>query len=189
LQVTEESGTGESGARESKTGDGEADVLPLRPPRAGEDRTPGRAPLRVLTLPDRDRVGIVLVCRNRALAQATLDECVGLLPSADPAPVAAVGPAPEGVVAAARQVDQGVGVAVLCDLPDTAHTVLDLLDRAEELALPFPIRFCDAPLVEGAVPAVATATAGGDLAAVAEAAEDAYRVRKTPPHHPHPLGN
>ena len=62
--------------------------------------------------------------------------------------------------------------------------------RAAELALPFPIRFCDAPLVEGAAPALATATAGGDLAAVAEAAEEAYRVRKTPPHHPpHLLGN
>ncbi|WP_369405565.1 PTS fructose transporter subunit IIA [Streptacidiphilus neutrinimicus] len=170
--------------------DGKADVVPLRP-QAGEDGgAPARTPLRVLTLPDRDRVGIVLVCRSRALAQATLDECVRLLPGADPAPVAAVGVAAEGVVAAARQVDQGIGVAVLCDLPETAEAVLALLDRAEELALPFPIRFCDAPLIEGAVPAVATATAGGDLAAVAEAAEDAYRVRKTPPHHPpHLLGN
>lgn len=171
------------------TEDGKADVVPLRPP-TGEDEAPTRAPLRVLTLPERDRVGIVLVCRSRALAQATLDECIGLLPGADPAPVAAVGSSPTGVVAAARQVDQGVGVAVLCDLPETARVVLALLDRAEELALPFPIRFCDAPLVEGAAPALATASAGGDLAAVAEAAEEAYRVRKTPPHHPpHLLGN
>ncbi|MEY9872465.1 PTS hybrid protein [Streptacidiphilus sp. MAP12-33] len=170
--------------------DGNADVVPLRPPGVEGDAATGRAPLRVMTLPERDRVGIVLVCRSRALAQATLDECVRLLPGADPAPVAAVAAATEGVVAAARQVDQGVGVAVLCDLPETARSVLELLDRAEELALPFPIRFCDAPLVEGAVPAVATATAGGDLAAVAEAAEDAYRTRKTPPHHPpHLLGN
>lgn len=170
--------------------DGKADVVPLRPPAGEEGEAPTRAPLRVLTLPERDRVGIVLVCRSRALAQATLDECIALLPGADPAPVAAVGTAAEGVVAAARQVDQGMGVAVLCDLPETARVVLTLLDRAEELALPFPIRFCDAPLVEGAVPALATASAGGDLAAVAEAAEDAYRVRKTPPHlPPHLLGS
>ncbi|MEZ0066418.1 PTS hybrid protein [Streptacidiphilus sp. MAP12-20] len=161
--------------------DVKADVVPLRTP----GRAPARTPLRVLPLPDHDRVGIVLVCRSRTLAQATLDFCVRLLPTGDPAPVAAVGPAAEGVVAAARQVDQGVGVAVLCDLPDTAHSVLALLDRAEELTLPFPIRFCDAPLVEGAVPAVATAAAGGDLAAVVEAAEDAYRLRKRPDN-PHP---
>jgi dihydroxyacetone kinase DhaKLM complex PTS-EIIA-like component DhaM len=156
-----------------------ADVVPLHPAAREDEGGPERAPLRVLPLPEHDRVGIVLVSHSRALAQATLNLSVGLLASVEPAPIAAVGEAVDGVVAAAQQVDQGVGVAVLCDLEETAHTVLALLDRAEELALPFPIRFCDAPLVEGAVPAVATAAAGGDLAAVVEAAEDAYRVRKS----------
>lgn len=155
----------------------------------GEDGTVrGRraAPLRVLPAPAHDRVGVLLVAHSRALAETVAAMAVGLLADEDPPPVGAVGGPRTGahgaratsVAAAAHRVDQGVGVAVLCDLADSVGTVLELLDRADELGLPFPIRFCDAPLVEGAVAAVATAAAGGDLAAVVEAAEDAYRVRK-----------
>ncbi|MEY9939543.1 PTS hybrid protein [Streptacidiphilus sp. MAP5-52] len=164
-----------------------ADVLPLHPAARDDADADARAPLRMLPPAEYDRVGIVLVSHSRALAQATLNLAVGLLTGTAPAPVAAVGRDAEAVVAATRQVDEGVGVALLCDLEETAHELAALLERAEELALPFPIRFCDAPLVEGAVPAVATAAAGGDLAAVVEAAEDAYRVRKTNDHHRPPI--
>lgn len=74
--------------------------------------------------------------------------------------------------------DQGHGVAVLADLPGAVRTVLALLARADEHGLPFPVRFANAPFVEGAVAAVATASAGGDLAAVVDAAEEMYRQRK-----------
>ncbi|MFC5905918.1 PTS fructose transporter subunit IIA [Streptacidiphilus monticola] len=163
----------------------QAEIVPLH---AVPDTEPGDlpAPLRLLPLPTHDRVGVLLVAHSRAVAEAVAVMAVGLLGGEDPAPVGAVGGPREGVpgvratavVAGARRVDQGVGVAVLCDLGSSVRIVRELLDRAEELGLPFPLRVCDAPLVEGAVAAVATATAGGDLAAVVEAAEDAYRVRK-----------
>jgi dihydroxyacetone kinase DhaKLM complex PTS-EIIA-like component DhaM len=53
-----------------------------------------------------------------------------------------------------------------------------VLAAAEAHGLPFPVRLADAPFVEGAVAAVATASAGGDLSAVIESAEDCYVVRK-----------
>ncbi|MFD0527565.1 PTS-dependent dihydroxyacetone kinase phosphotransferase subunit DhaM [Kitasatospora arboriphila] len=107
--------------------------------------------------------------------------------SDDPAPVSATGGTPDDglgtsavlVVAAARRVDQGHGVAVLSDLGSAVTTVLALLADADEHGLPFPVRFADAPFVEGAVAAVVTATAGGDLAAVLDAAEETYRQHKT----------
>ncbi|MFD0350263.1 PTS-dependent dihydroxyacetone kinase phosphotransferase subunit DhaM [Kitasatospora aburaviensis] len=82
------------------------------------------------------------------------------------------------VAAATRRVDQGHGVVVLADLGSAVSTVRALLSQADEHGLPFPVRFADAPFVEGAVAAVATATAGGDLAAVLDAAEEAYRQHK-----------
>jgi PTS hybrid protein len=71
-----------------------------------------------------------------------------------------------------------MGVAVLADLGEAVLTVQRLLADAEAHGLPFPVRLADAPFLEGAVAAVDTASAGGDLAAVTEAAEDCYRVHK-----------
>lgn len=132
------------------------------------------------------RVGVVLVSYSHELADAVRALAVGLVGSDDPAPVAAAGgsiadgPGSSAVLvaAAARRVDQGHGVAVLCDLDDTVRTVLALLARADEHGLPFPVRFADAPFVEGAVAAALTATAGGDLAAVLDAAEETGRRPK-----------
>ncbi|NEE31023.1 PTS fructose transporter subunit IIA, partial [Streptomyces sp. SID7982] len=50
---------------------------------------------------------------------------------------------------------------------------------AEGDELPENTRLVDAPFVEGAVAAVVTASAGGDLAAVEAAASEAYGYRKT----------
>jgi PTS hybrid protein len=143
-------------------------------------------PLRVLPLPGLDRVGVVLVSHSPAVAEAVAGLAAALVASGDPGPVAAAGGDQDGaigtsahlVVTAARGVDQGMGVAVLADLEAAVDTVRALLAEAEENGLPFPIRFADAPFLEGAVAAVGTAAAGGDLAGVVEAAEDAYRVRK-----------
>ncbi|MFI9331549.1 PTS-dependent dihydroxyacetone kinase phosphotransferase subunit DhaM [Kitasatospora sp. NPDC052868] len=170
-----------------------ADVIPIseapsaHPP---APRTPpGRAP-QPRTAPGRPpthgRVGIVLVSHSRDLATAVRALALALVGSDSPAPVVGTGgdlvsgPGISAVLVAAatRRVDQGHGVVVLADLGGAVGTVRALLAAADEHGLPFPVRFADAPFVEGAVAAVATATAGGDLAAVLDAAEEAYRQRK-----------
>jgi PTS hybrid protein len=161
---------------------GEARVAEAR----DDEEEPGARALRVLPLPGLDRVGVVLVSHSRALAEATARLAVDLLGTGDPAPLAIAGGTGDGglgtsaalVVTAARQADQGMGVAVIADLGGAVRTVRGLLVDAEARGLPFPTRFADAPFVEGAIAAVATASAGGDLAAVIEAAEDGYLVRK-----------
>lgn len=160
----------------------DADVIPiLDAPSAA--RVPSQSPIRSATL---GRVGVVLVSHSHDLAQDVADLAVALARSEDPPPVAATGGHPgDGlgssallIAAAARRVDQGHGVAVLADLPAAVHTVQALLAAADEHGLPFPVRFADAPFVEGAVAAVLTASAGGDLSAVLDAAEETYRQRK-----------
>lgn len=132
------------------------------------------------------RVGVLLVSHSAEVADAVRDLALAVANTDNPAPVVATGgsiadgPGTSAVLiaAAARRVDQGHGVAVLCDLGSAVDTVLALLSEADEHGLPFPVRFADAPFVEGAVAAVVTATAGGDLSAVLDAAEEMYRQRK-----------
>lgn len=153
-----------------------AAVVPLRPPK----------PATVTPLPARDRVGLVLVSHSRDLAEATARLCADLVGTGDPAPVVAAGGRADGgvgtsaelIAEAAGRADRGVGVAVVADLGSAVLTVRALLADPEENGLPFPIRLADAPFVEGAVAAAVTAAAGGDLTAVVEAAEEAYRFRK-----------
>ncbi|MEY9840271.1 PTS fructose transporter subunit IIA [Streptacidiphilus sp. EB103A] len=169
---------------------GEAQVVTLRPDPAPEEEAHGLEtvprPLRVLPLAGLDRVGVVLVSHSRAVAEAVAAMAAELLGTGDPAPIATAGSMPEDglgtgpalVAAAAREVDQGMGVAVIVDLDASVDTVRGVLAAAEAHGLPFPVRLADAPFVEGAVAAVATASAGGDLSAVIESAEDCYVVRK-----------
>nr|WP_035871049.1 hypothetical protein [Kitasatospora cheerisanensis] len=132
------------------------------------------------------RVGVVLVSHSHEVADAVRALALAVAESDDPAPVASTGGSiADGlgtsavlVATAARRVDQGHGVVVLCDLNGAVETVLALLTDADEHGLPFPVRFADAPFVEGAAAAVATATAGGDLAAVLDAAEETARRPK-----------
>ncbi|MDH6579448.1 PTS fructose transporter subunit IIA [Kitasatospora sp. MAP5-34] len=165
-----------------------ADVIPIStapsaPPDGPREPQPASRPGRP---PAHGRVGLVLVSHSQEVATATGALAVALAGSDDPAPVAATGgnladgPGTSAVLvaAAARQVDQGHGVAVLADLGSAVSTVRALLAAADEHGLPFPVRLADAPFVEGAVAAVATATAGGDLTAVLDAAEEMYRQRK-----------
>ncbi len=76
------------------------------------------------------------------------------------------------VSAAIPAADSGAGVLVLCDLGSavlTAETALELLADG----LRDRVRIADAPIVEGSVAAAVSAQSGGDLEAVAEAAESA----------------
>ena len=74
-----------------------------------------------------------------------------------------------------RRADQGAGVVVLPDLGSAVLTVKAVLeDHGEDTA----VLLADAPFVEGAVAATVTAAAGGDVKAVAAAAEEARHVRK-----------
>ena len=73
------------------------------------------------------------------------------------------------------QAENGAGVVVLPDLGSAVLTVRAVLEdygRAESVLL------ADAPFVEGAVAATVTAAAGGDVKAVAAAAEEARNARK-----------
>ncbi|MEU3448452.1 PTS fructose transporter subunit IIA [Streptomyces thermolilacinus] len=130
-------------------------------------------------------VGVVLVSHSAEVASAVVRLALGLAGGASGVPVAAAGGGPDGglgtsaelITRAAREVDRGAGVAVLVDLGSAVLTVKALLAEGDEL--PEGTRLVDAPFLEGAVAAVVTAAAGGDLDAVAAAASEAYGYRKT----------
>ncbi|GGS61155.1 MULTISPECIES: PTS-dependent dihydroxyacetone kinase phosphotransferase subunit DhaM [Streptomyces] len=130
------------------------------------------------------RVGIVLVSHSAEVAASVAELAKGLAGGAAAVPVApaggveggGLGTSAELVSAAAASVDRGAGVAVLTDLGSAVLTVKALLAEGDEL--PDGTRLLDAPFVEGAVAAVVTAAAGGDLDAVEAAATEAYGYRK-----------
>lgn len=129
-------------------------------------------------------VGIVLVSHSAAVATAVAELARGLAGGGTTAPVAAAGGAADGglgtsselIAAAAAEVDRGAGVALLADLGSAVLTVKAML--AEDGELPAGARLVDSPFVEGAVAALVTASAGGDLDAVEAAAAEAYVYRK-----------
>ncbi|MFF3837757.1 PTS-dependent dihydroxyacetone kinase phosphotransferase subunit DhaM [Streptomyces sp. NPDC001930] len=129
-------------------------------------------------------VGIVLVSHSAAVATAVAELARGLAGGGDLAPVLPAGGTPDGglgtsselISEAARAVDRGAGVAILVDLGSAVLTVKALLAEGDEL--PEGSRLVDAPFVEGTVAALVTASAGGDLDAVAAAASEAYAYRK-----------
>ena len=131
------------------------------------------------------RVGIVLVSHSAAVAAAVADLALGLAGGGDTAPILPAGGTPDGglgtsadlIAGAAKAVDSGAGVALLVDPGSAVLTVKALLAEGDEL--PDGSRLVDAPFVEGAVAALVTASAGGDLDAVAAAASEAYAYRKT----------
>ena len=73
------------------------------------------------------------------------------------------------------QAESGAGVVVLPDLGSAVLTVRAVLDDYCDAT---GVLLVDAPFVEGAVAATVTAAAGGDVKAVAAAAEEARHVRK-----------
>ncbi|MEU3692639.1 PTS-dependent dihydroxyacetone kinase phosphotransferase subunit DhaM [Streptomyces narbonensis] len=129
-------------------------------------------------------VGIVLVSHSADVAASVAALAVGLSGGGVTAPILPAGGLPDGALgtsaelirAAAKAVDGGAGVALLVDLGSAVLTVKALLAEGDEL--PESARLVDAPFVEGAVAALVTASAGGDLDAVAAAASEAYAYRK-----------
>ena len=74
-----------------------------------------------------------------------------------------------------RLAESGLGVVVLPDLGSAVLTVRAVLEDADPAK---NVVMADAPFVEGAVAATVTAAAGGDIKAVAAAAEEARNARK-----------
>jgi dihydroxyacetone kinase phosphotransfer subunit len=127
-------------------------------------------------------VGVVLVSHSARLADG-LAELVREL-GGDQVPVIAAGGMDDGslgtsygrIERAVLEADQGAGVLLLGDLGSALLTVKTLLD--EGVGKQSRAVLADAPFVEGAVAAVVTASAGGDLDAVRAAAEEARLFRK-----------
>jgi dihydroxyacetone kinase DhaKLM complex PTS-EIIA-like component DhaM len=98
-------------------------------------------------------------------------------------PIEAAGGTPDGglgtdadrVRAAIISADSGDGVAVLGDLGSAILTVREVLASGDVNGA---VRLLDAPLVEGAVTAALTASAGLSLDEVAAATEEARAIAK-----------
>ncbi|WP_311775567.1 PTS-dependent dihydroxyacetone kinase phosphotransferase subunit DhaM [Streptomyces eurocidicus] len=126
----------------------------------------------------------MLVSHSREVAAATAALARALTGTGDPAPAVPAGGLPDGGVGtsaelvrgAVAEADQGKGVVVLCDMGSAVLTVKALLTEGTLSAA--DVRIADAPFVEGAVTALVTASAGGDMAAVLAATDDARTYRK-----------
>ncbi len=126
-------------------------------------------------------VGIVLVSHSAELAEGAANLAAQV--SGGTVTIVAAGGTDDGdlgtsaakVEHALRQADQGAGVVVLPDLGSAVLTVRAVL---EDYASAGSVLLADAPFVEGAVAATVIAAAGGDLKAVATAAEEARHARK-----------
>jgi PTS hybrid protein len=126
-------------------------------------------------------VGIVLVSHSAELAEGAAHLAAQV--SGGTVTIIAAGGTDEGdlgtsaakVTKGLYRADGGAGVVVLPDLGSAVLTVRAVLsddDHAGRVIL------ADAPFVEGAVAATVTAAAGGDVKAVAAAAEEARNARK-----------
>ncbi|MEU1308399.1 PTS fructose transporter subunit IIA [Streptomyces cinnamoneus] len=124
----------------------------------------------------------MLVSHSRAVAESAAALAGALVGTGAPAPVAPAGGLPDGSIGTSAELvrravataDEGAGVVVLCDMGSAVLTVKALLTEKEFAT----VRIADAPFVEGAVAAVVTASAGGDMTAVLAAADDARTYRK-----------
>ena len=127
------------------------------------------------------RVGIVLVSHSAALAEGAAELAaqvsggtVAIIPAGG-TDDGGLGTSAARVERAVKLADSGAGVVVLPDLGSAVLTVKAVLEDYGEAAT---VLLADAPFVEGAVAATVTAAAGGDVKAVAAAAEEARHVRK-----------
>ena len=126
-------------------------------------------------------VGIVLVSHSAELA-AGAAHLAGQVSGGTVTIVAAggtddgdLGTSAAKVEHALGQAESGAGVVVLPDLGSAVLTVRAVLENHNDAT---SVLLADAPFVEGAVAATVTAAAGGDVKAVAAAAEEARHARK-----------
>jgi dihydroxyacetone kinase phosphotransfer subunit len=125
-------------------------------------------------------VGIVVVSHSSEIATGIV-ALAGQMAGPDVA-LEGVGGAPDGglgtdagrIEAALDAADQGDGVVVLGDLGSAILTVRTVLEDLEE----GDVRLVDAPLVEGAIAAAVSASAGLPIDDVVRAAEEARVVPK-----------
>lgn len=128
-------------------------------------------------------IGIVLVSHSASLAEGLADMARQI--TGGDVRVLAAGGGPEGtlgtdgdrIAAAIRAAEAGDGVLVLVDLGSAVLSVRALLADGDLDGA--RVILADAPLVEGAIAAAATASIGADLDAAAAAAREAWDVRKT----------
>ena len=128
-------------------------------------------------------IGIVLVSHSASLAEGLADMARQI--TGGDVRVLAAGGGPEGtlgtdgdrIAAAIREAEAGDGVLVLVDLGSAVLSVRALLADGDLDGA--RVILADAPLVEGAIAAAATASIGADLDAAAAAAREAWDVRKT----------
>jgi PTS hybrid protein len=127
-------------------------------------------------------VGIVVVSHSRDIASGTVSLAAQMagpdvaIHGAGGTPDGGLGTDAELVSAAIEAADGGDGVVVLGDLGSAILTVRAVLEAANGDA--GHVRLLDAPLVEGAVAAAVTASAGLGIDDVARAAEEARAVPK-----------
>ena len=126
------------------------------------------------------QVGIVLVSHSARLAEGAADlagqvggGAVRVIPAGGTED-GGLGTSAEKLGRAIADAESGAGVLIV---PDLGSAVLTVLAMLEDLGGAH-VRLADAPFVEGAVAATVTAAAGGDLRAVAKAAEEAWHARK-----------
>ena len=129
---------------------------------------------------DAPLVGLVLVSHSRMLAEGAADLAreigvgrVVVVPAGGDVD-GGLGTSFEFVERAAEAADRGAGAVLIADIGSSVLTARTFIAETER-----PVRFADAPFVEGAVAAASAAAAGAGLAAVAEAASEAYKHRKT----------
>ena len=126
-------------------------------------------------------VGIVLVSHSAGLAEGAAHLAAQV--SGGTVTIIAAGGTDDGELGTSaakverglRLAESGLGVVVLPDLGSAVLTVRAVLEDEDPAT---NVVMADAPFVEGAVAATVTAAAGGDIKAVAAAAEEARHARK-----------
>jgi PTS hybrid protein len=126
-------------------------------------------------------VGIVLVSHSAELAAGAAHLAVQV--SGGTVTIIAAGGTDDGELGTSaakvqrglRLAESGLGVVVLPDLGSAVLTVRAVLEDEDPAT---NVVMADAPFVEGVVAATVTAAAGGDIKAVAAAAEEARNARK-----------
>ena len=125
-------------------------------------------------------VGIVVVSHSQDIAAGTIRLAAQM--AGPDVPIEGAGGTADGglgtdadrIAAALDAADRGEGVVVLGDLGSAILTVRAILEARESNG----VRLLDAPLVEGAIAAAVTASAGLPIDDVARAAEEARVVPK-----------
>jgi dihydroxyacetone kinase phosphotransfer subunit len=124
-------------------------------------------------------VGIVLISHSSGLAAGAAELAGQIAGGSRVVPAGGtedghLGTSTRLILDAIAKADQGVGVLLI---PDLGSSVLSARSVLADLGHGGVV-LADAPFVEGAVAAAVAASIGADLAAVAQAAEEAWAARK-----------